>query len=307
VNNDAVSELSRLREKYPSIIIQGRGKKIDASADLLVQYWFKNETNIKCRLARPHKTKYINIFEFEPILMMAIKGEKAPVLGKVLAGPRDLPPMAYGKGLIGMLGGISTWCGSKYVAVYLPENPEFLLPSWRGWLRFMEWTGKNPHRRKWSESQRYMLMSCGQYAWIVAMDRGAKQAKVLYSGGAKIEYESSWFSLEHPEELQKTLVIACQHADEKKWRDKELSGLDLTKAINGFDDPIQKKKDYMKKYRKHKRAARGAETPPPEIELDVENLKARVEITRVPDPDDEFSDPLTPDGWNGDLGQRYRD
>lgn len=179
--------------------------------------------------------------------------------------------MKFGQGLVAMLGGTYTWCGSKYLAVKLPEQSEFLLPSWRGWLRFIEWSGQNPHRRKWTEERRWSLISSGQYAWIVVMDRDANMGKVIYSGGMKIEYESSWFNLGHPEEMQKTLLAVSQHADKENWRDAEIVDTEM------IDLSDTKQARYRKRH--------------------------KVEVTRVPD---EFVDPLTPEGWNGDLGKRYQ-
>jgi hypothetical protein len=252
---------------------------------------------IKCRMAKPVRTKYCSVFDFEVVLQKAIAGSLVKdQTKKVVAGPAALSPMKFGKGLIAMLGGGTKWVGSKYLAVSLPEQPEFMIPSWRGWLRFMEWAGENPHRRVWSEAQRYTLIASGQYAWIVVLERTINKAKVIYSGGTKlIEYESAWFDLGTPEELQRMLVSVSQYADGKKWRDKEILGLELSGASYAASEIEENRRQRRQEYRRERRA----------------KLKdgKHVEITRVPDElgEDEFLDPLTPDGWNGDLDKRYLD
>lgn len=282
---DAIAFLSDLRSRYPKVVIQGRKQKVPDEDVVCVTYWLKGDT-VKCRVVKPFRTRYMSVFELEPYLNQGLativpKGTK--VAKPVITSPRDLKPMKFGKGLITMLGGQQKWVGSKYLAVSLPENAEYMIPSWRGWLKFIDWDGRNPNKRSWSPAHKFTLVSSGMYAWIVAMDRASNNAKVLYSGDCA-RYSSNWFSLGNGAvEMQRTLVAVNQYADSQQWQLKEASAIG---EIQDYTSQEEKKRETRRRYRERK--------------------KERIEITRVPDNVvDEFGTDVEGGHWDGDLTHRY--
>lgn len=256
------NELTRLREKYSSVAFQGRTKKMPEEG-IVAQYWFTNREEIKIRIAQPRRTKYVDVYEFEPYVLEAIRLGAAKI-----ATPLTVSPTVYGKALIASLGGTSKGVGSGYQSVKIPRAERYGLPCWRGWLKFMDWEGRAPVRRAWTEGKRMKLLSSGMYAWMLLFSRGQETARLYYSQG---EFESAWFRMR---DIHKYLVAATEHADTNKWRESEIggSGVVVPEEALAKQEPDQA-------------------TNEPET-IDTSTL-------------DFGQDPTGPASWSGDLSQRY--
>ncbi len=310
-----LAEMQRLRTKYPMVTFLSKGKEVTLTNTIRLAVRIRASRDvlaaIEAKIVNPRakwaKT-YVDLFEIERAINAELEEQPEKKQAKNYA-------TKIGKGMISDLGGYADWVTGHYLLGHIPATEDRAF--WSGWLRFQEFKGKDPLRRKWNDNNRRKLHAGGHYAWICMVDTTNTRMKLYYSGpGTKRPYATQWFPMVG-EDLHRQLVEVSAHADKWKWRDLEIQEVEANERVIGtvgYDAAQKYSPRHLRRLKQRHREllAEAAELDrfraAGEAWAKEQLAQAAAELDSVSELDeDDWHDPNAPKNWCGDLSKHYVD